>query len=75
MNTSGNYANLMFQSDLGFPKTIRNGQLPMESWECGIADKVSKVAIFENTYLWVTFDKSFIFCVFMLVYSLFIKVP
>ena len=39
----------------------------MEFWECGIADKVLKV-IFENTYLWVTFGKSFIFCVFMLTY-------
>ena len=39
----------------------------MEFWERGIADKVLKV-IFENTYLWVTFGKSFIFCVFMLTY-------
>ena len=30
MNTSGNYAILMFQSDLGFAKTVRNGHLPME---------------------------------------------
>ena len=43
------YANLMFQSDLGFLKTVRNAQLPMEFWECGIADKVSKVVIYENT--------------------------
>ena len=42
-----------------------NGQLPMEFWECGIADKVSKVFIFENAYLRVTFGKSFIFCIFM----------
>ena len=51
----------MFQSDLEFPKTERNGKLPMEFRKCDIADKVSKVAIFENTYLWVTFGKSFIF--------------
>ena len=68
MNTSGNYANLMFQSDLEFPKTVRNAQLPIEFLECGIADKVSKVVIFENTYLWVTFGKSFIFYIFMLTY-------
>ena len=43
------YANLMFQSDLGFLKTVRNAQLPMEFWKCGIADKVSKVVIYENT--------------------------
>ena len=59
---------MKFQSDLGFPKAFRNGQLPMELWESGIADKVSKVAIFENTYLSVTFGKGFIFCIFMLVY-------
>ena len=35
---------------------------------CDIADKVSKVVIFENKYLWVTFGKSFIFCIFMLIY-------
>ena len=49
---------LMFQSALGFSKTVRNDQLPMEFWECGIVDKVSKVVIFANTYLWVvTFGK------------------
>ena len=73
MNISGNDSNLMFQSDLGFPKTVRNGQLPMEFWECGIADKVSKVAIFENTYLWVKFGKSFIFCIFMLVHLFLVR--
>ena len=41
MNSSGNYATLMFWSDLGFPKSVRNGQLPMEFWECDTAD-VSK---------------------------------
>ena len=61
MNTSGNYANLRF------PKTVRNGQLPKQFWECGKADKVSKV-IFENTYLCLTFAKSFSFWIFMLVY-------
>ena len=30
MNTSENYTILMFQTDLGFPKTVRNVQLPME---------------------------------------------
>ena len=30
MNASGNYAMLMFQSALGFSKTVRNDQLPME---------------------------------------------
>ena len=50
----------MFQLDLGFLKTVRNDKLPIESRKCGIADKVSKVVIFEITYLWVTFDKSFI---------------
>ena len=49
-------------------KNLRNDHLPMEFWECGITDKVSKVASFENTYLWVTFSKSFIFCIFMLIY-------
>ena len=68
MNSSGNYAVLMFQSDLGFPKTLRNDYLPMEFWECGMTDKVSKVVTFENAYLWVTFGKSFIFCIFMLIY-------
>ena len=68
MNASGNYAVFMFQSDLEFPKTDRNGKLPMEFWKCGIADKVSKVAIFENTYFWVTFGESFIFYMFMLTY-------
>ena len=33
----------------------------MEFWESDIADKVSKAVIFENTYLWVTFGKSFIY--------------
>ena len=51
MNASGNYAIFMFQSDLEFLEIDRNGKLPMEFWKCGIADKVSKVAIFENTYL------------------------
>ena len=60
----------MFHSDLGFLKTGRNGQLPVEFWEIGIADKVSKVAIFKNTYIWVTFDKKFHFlhmhaCIFI----------
>ena len=64
----GNYAILIFQSDLGFLKTVRNGQLPTEFGECGIADKVSKVVIFENIYLWVTFQKSFIFYIFMVTY-------
>ena len=67
MNVSGNYAIFMFQSDLEFPKTDRNSKLPMEFWKCGMANKVSKVAIFENTYFWVTFGKSFIY-VFMLIY-------
>ena len=40
----------------------------MDFWECGIAGKVSKVVIFENTYLWVTFGKSLIFSIFMLKY-------
>ena len=66
MNTSGNYAVLMFQSDLGFPKIVRNVQLPMEFWEHGISDKVSKVVIFENTYLWVPLG--FMFRTFMLTY-------
>ena len=48
MNANGNYAIFMFQSDLEFPKTERNGKLPMEFSKCGIADKVSKVLIFEN---------------------------
>ena len=39
-NGSGNYAIFMFQSDLEFPKTERNGKLPMEFWKCDIADKV-----------------------------------
>ena len=69
MYSSGNYAILMFYSDLGFPKTVRNGQLPMEFWEFGIADKVSKVIIYENAHLWVTFGQSFIFCMFMLIFS------
>ena len=43
----------------------------MDFWECGIADKDPKVVIFENTYLWVTFTKSFIFCIFMLIYVYF----
>ena len=72
MNGSGNYAIFMFQLDLEFLKTGGNGQLPMEFWKCGIADKVSKV-IFENRYLWVTFGQSFIFCIFM--HSLFLKIP
>ena len=46
---------------------VSNQTAHQEFWECGIADKVLKV-IFENTYLWVTFGKSFIFCVFMLTY-------
>ena len=41
----------MFQLDLGFLKTVRNDKLPTEFWRCGIADKVSKVVIFENAYL------------------------
>ena len=40
----------------------------MEFRECYIADRVSKVAIFETTYLWVTFGTSFIFCIFMPTY-------
>ena len=52
----------MFQSDLEFPKTDKNGKLPMEFWKCDIDDKVS------NKYLWVAFAKSFIFCIFMLTY-------
>ena len=63
-NASQSYAIFMFQSDLEFPKTDRNGKLPMEFWKCGIADKVSKVAIFENTYFWVTFGESLIFYVY-----------
>ena len=66
MNTSGNYPILMFQLDLEFPEIVKNGQLPMEFWDCGIADKVSKVFVFENVYLWVTFGKSLISCIFML---------
>ena len=31
-------------------------------------DKVSNIVTFENTYLWVTFGKSSIFCLFMLIY-------
>ena len=74
MNISGNDANLMFQSDLGFPKTVRNGQLPMEFWECSIADKVSKVVIFKNTYFWITFGQSFIFIyLYSYNYSWFLK--
>ena len=38
-------------------KTVRNDKLPIEFRECGIADKISKVVIFENTYLWVIFGK------------------
>ena len=68
MSSSGNYAILMFQSDLGFPKAVRNDQLPMEFRECGITDKASKVVTFENICLWVTFGKSFIFRIFMLIY-------
>ena len=49
-------------------KNSQIDHLPMEFWECGITDKVSKVVTFENTYLWVTFGKSFIFCIFMLIY-------
>ena len=65
MNANGNYAIFMFQSDLEFPKTERNRKLPMEFSKCGIADKVSKVLIFENAYFWVTFSKSFIFCIYI----------
>ena len=43
MNLSGNYGILMFLWNLGFPKAVKNGQLPIEFWECGIADKFSKV--------------------------------
>ena len=70
---SRNYVILKFQLDLEFQKTVWNGQLPMEFWECGIADKVSKVFIFENAYLRVTFGKSFIFCICAQIYSLFLK--
>ena len=51
MNTSGNYTIFMFPLDFGFPKTVRNDQLPIKFWECDIDDKVLKVLIFENTYL------------------------
>ena len=44
----------MLQSDLPFPRTVGKGQLPMQFQECGIVDKVPKVAIFENKYCWVT---------------------
>ena len=30
MNSNGNCAILMFKLDLGFPKTVRNDQLPIE---------------------------------------------
>ena len=43
MNSSRNYATLMFWSDLGFPKSVRNGQLPMEFWECDTADVSKKI--------------------------------
>ena len=46
MNASENYAILIFLIDLEFLKTVRNGQLPMEFWECGIANKVAKVFCF-----------------------------
>ena len=47
----------------------------MEFWECGIADKVLKV-IFENTFLWATFGKSFIFVyLYSHTYFLFLNVP
>ena len=49
MNASENYDILKFYSDLEFPKTVTNGQLPMKYGECSIADKVSKVVISENT--------------------------
>ena len=76
MKSSGNYAILMFQSDLEFLKTVRNSQLPMELRECSITDKVSEVFIFENAYLWVTLCKSFIFVYLCShIYSLFLKVP
>ena len=42
MNSSANYAIMMLQFDLRFLKTFKNGQLPMEFWECGISDKVWK---------------------------------
>ena len=42
-----------------FVKLSCKSSWKMEFWECGIADRVS---------LWVTFDKSFIFCIFMLTY-------
>ena len=32
-------------------------KLPIEFRECGIADKILKVVIFENTYLWAVFGK------------------
>ena len=35
--------------DYGFPKTVKNGQLPMEFWECSIADKISNV---KSYYSW-----------------------
>ena len=74
MNSSGIYAILMFYSDLGCPKIVRNDQLSMEFWECGITDKVSKVVSFENTYLWVTFGKiSFLVYLCSYIYSLFLK--
>ena len=75
MNLSGNYAILMFQSNLRILKAVKNGQLLIEFWECGIADKVSEVIIFENTYLWVTFGKSFIFFIYLCsyIYSWFLK--
>ena len=67
MNSSGHLAILMLESDLRFPITVRNGQLPMEFWECGIADRALKV-IFYNTYLWVILGRSFIFHIILLIY-------
>ena len=49
MNASENYVILMFQSHLGFQKIVKNCLFSMEFWERGIAGKVSKVVIFENT--------------------------
>ena len=46
MNASRNYTIWIFQSGWGFLKTVRNVQLTMEFWECGIAGKVSEVIIF-----------------------------
>ena len=55
---------------------FRNGELPIEFCECGIAGKVSKVVIFENTYFWITSGKSFIFLyLYSHIYSLFLKLP